>query len=319
MGNRIAIIGAGPIVPFHLKAFSAADLKVIAIAASPNSKNVKLFAEKYKIQKYYLDPQALIDEGEWDGIVIACKPEFLLQYLESALKFNRPILIEKPVALSSDNLKEIGFDHPNVLVAYNRRFYPLIQNLKYEIENSSPLFANVEIPEKIDFNLNLEFSNPVVLNSVHMFDLVRYLFGSFNVIAMSHLARVATTLSLTANDKHLINMVINYNASANFSITIDSQPTRYVLRPLELLTEISGMEVIEPSENIPVRRYTPLVVRERITDENSKLFKPGFLGQAKEFSALLHGQPIKNGATLYDAYCAILMAEQIIKTQNDFI
>ena len=313
MGNRIAIIGAGAIVPFHLKAFSAADLKVTAIAASPNSKNVKLFAEKYKIKKYYLDPQALIDEGEWDGIVIACKPEFLLQYLESALKFNRPILIEKPVALSSNDLKEIGFDHPNVLVAYNRRFYPLIQNLKYEIENSSPLFASIEIPEKIDFKSNLQFSNPLILNSVHMFDLVRFLFGSLNVNAMSHLDRVVTTLSLTANDKHLINMVINYNASANFSITIDSQPTRYVLRPLELLTKISGMQVIEPTESIPVRRYQPLVVGEQITDKNSNLFKPGFLGQAREFFEMLQGEPIKNGATLFDSYCAILMAEQIIK------
>lgn len=308
--KKLAIIGAGPIIPFHIQAARGVGLKVEHISSSPNSPSLKQFAIEHKINNYYMNSQdLLLKESEWDGIVIACQSKYLSEYLKSALKTGKPILVEKPVTLTSQEIEEIGLDHTNVLVGYNRRFYPVIADLKNKIKEMSPVFATIEIPEKIDFTSDLKSLNPLVLNSVHMFDLTHYLFGELKLISITHLKKQATTITFTSPKNHLVQMILNYNASANFSITVDSGSRRFMLKPLEMLTIFDQMHVNQPTKSMPVKTYSPIQISQVQTDDKASIFKPGFYYQYEEFHSMLKGQNVANGATLRDAYNALKIAE----------
>ena len=108
-------------------------------------------------------------------------------------------------------------------------------------------------------------------------------------------------------------MTLNYNSPANFSISIDYFPKKYVLKPLEVLTEYCGMKVLEPDASVPVRRYQPEIEMQRFSENILSGIKPGFKNQYQEFSSMVHGNPRKIGASLNDALAAIKLAEEVTK------
>ena len=73
------------------------------------------------------------------------------------------------------------------------------------------------------------------------------------------------------------------------------------------------MEVVEASEDYPVRRYVPKIVNSgNVFIKKSKDFKPGFLEQANEMKNILHGKTPKISASLFDAYKAQKMLIEIL-------
>ena len=81
--QKIVIIGTSPIVSFHIKALREAGLEPIAIASSNlNSTNVENFAIKNKISKFFPNWKKMLDEQEYDGILIATKIEHTIEILE---------------------------------------------------------------------------------------------------------------------------------------------------------------------------------------------------------------------------------------------
>lgn len=155
---------------------------------------------------------------------------------------------------------------------------------------------------------------PVLSNSVHVLDLLGFLFGELNISYIQHLNSVGSLVTLTSNRGDLILIKMNYNASANFSITIDAAPVRFILKPLEILTIIDGMEVKLPDKHVPVRRYEPNVRDQKFADLS---FKPGFINQFKEFKSMLDGESRVKGASLNDTLNTIRLVENIIRDYHE--
>ena len=75
------------------------------------------------------------------------------------------------------------------------------------------------------------------------------------------------------------------------------------------------MEVVEASEDYPVRRYVPKMVDNgNVFIKKSKDFKPGFLEQALEFKNIILGGNRLILANIDDAFKAADLADKIIKT-----
>ena len=88
---------------------------------------------------------------------------------------------------------------------------------------------------------------------------------------------------------------------------------RLDLFPFEKFQLYDGMKVIEPSDKYPVRQYVPNEVDSgTVFDNMPPQIKPGFLGQAREFSGLIDGKLPTVGANMADAYNAQVIAEQIL-------
>ena len=316
--KKIAIIGCGNIAEFHIPALREAGLECVHCASSLNSKTIDQFAARHKIDKAWTDPKKLARaKDQWDGMVIAASVEPTLDLLKIVARSGKPVLVEKPVATSSERLAEFSTQSPsNIIVAYNRRYYNTVQKAREFAANKMNLRAIMTLPE----NVSSEFRDPYFLvheNSVHGFDMLSFIFGR---ISVEHVETASTDnpyfgrhAILKSSAGHLINLIMNWKAPANFTLSLDDANHRLDLFPFEKFQLYDGMKVIEPSDKYPVRQYVPNQVDSgTVFDNMPPQIKPGFLGQALEFKDLIDGKLPTIGANLTDAYNAQVIAEQIL-------
>lgn len=316
--KAIAIIGTGKIAGFHVKALQEVGLNVEHVASSLASKTCKSFAKQYSIRKCWNNPLELINEGDWDALVILTPTESTLATLQNAMEFDRPILVEKPITHDSRALKNLNIHRKDVMVGYNRRFYPEIQKLKEIISKTTTVNLFVEIPEKIPEILldKRKTFYPVFQNSVHVLDLIQFLVGTLKLesrMESEKLRGVSHISALLKSDKgHDVNLLFSFNAPTNFSITVDVGIDRYILRPLEEINIFSGISIIEPNEKKPYREYKPNLVSSMRSDPMEYKLKPGFFLQALAFRNLVDGKSNENFATLESTYDLIVLTEKIL-------
>jgi len=318
---NLSVIGCGNIAQFHIPAMKDAGFNVVAVAGSLNSKSVHIFAEKHNIKKVYNNPLDLISNiSEWDALLILSPVSTIIQYLERAAPYGKPILTEKPVALDHTLLEHL-IKYNNIRVAYNRRFYSGVSFAKKHVEKCLNPLIKVIIPEgRVDPDHNVDFPDRMPLltyeNSVHIFDTLNYISGNISWKAVSNIKGHDKYIGVAALGNSVNGATVQldsyFNTPDNFSISIVSENERLEMRPIEVTSLYQGMEVNEPTENMPIRIYSPIKIK-GIIDSTVNGYKPGFLGQAKDFMKYCTGDEHCYGADIYDAYLALKLAHSLIE------
>ena len=310
--KQIVLIGTSQIMQYHASALKESGLNLQAVASSNlhSSSQVK-FASRNNIPKNFSNWKELLDQEQYDGIIIGTRIESTLEILEYAIKQNVPILVEKPVSVNSTDLKNlIKKSHKLIMVGFNRRFYRTVNTLKnlIEIENT-PVIANMVIPE---FDLQNFFTN-----SIHSIDLLRYVFGDIKLEFAKKLIKnkmvngVTATFSNKKND--LIQLTGIWNAPANVSLSVFSEKKQFELKPYETLKIFDDLKVIEPTANEPIRKYAPKLMEQIDLEPIDKKFKPGFFQQSNAFSELIKTKKKSNyAATLTDTLHSIEICEKLL-------
>lgn len=318
---RLAIIGTGEIAGFHVSAARAAGFVVEHIAARANSVTPELFGQKYEIPNVWSDPNELIRQSSlWDAIILAASTEAMVPLVELAIETGKPILAEKPVGTTARALTHLIDRSAQVLVGFNRRFYAPVQSAKRFIESGGPCLMHLELPEDvpIDPKTGARDLKAVRLNSVHGFDLVNYLAAGLTIVDVHHVHPVGERrggiLVLQSSKGDICTISANWNAPANFSLSIDREGERFELRPLEYGALYRGMRVIEPTPETPIRKYVPQRVAEVLPDQDSINFKPGFVAQCRALLDLIDGKRSPIAAGLRDAQLSLEIAEALIVT-----
>ncbi len=101
---------------------------VISIA-SRNIKKAKKIAKKFQIPKYFGSYQELLDDKEIEAVYIPLPNHLHVKWAEKALQAGKHVLLEKPVALSSEEAKKLQAEakkHPTlkIMEAFMYRFHP---------------------------------------------------------------------------------------------------------------------------------------------------------------------------------------------------
>ena len=110
--QKIVVIGASPIVIFHIKALKEVGLEPIAIASSNvDSTTIEKFALENNIAKHYSDWKKMLRDEVFDGILIASRIESTIAILHESIKYNVPILVEKLSSKSPQELKNTIYIH----------------------------------------------------------------------------------------------------------------------------------------------------------------------------------------------------------------
>lgn len=320
---RVAFIGTGNIANMHAPAFREAGFDITAVCARPGSDRARSFAQKHGVPHVFEDAAHLLAARDmWDALLIAVATDSTLEILEAATPSKAPILVEKPVALRSEELARNRSGYPQVLVAYNRRFYPQAQRLKQEAEAGGPAIAHMMLPDALKIPDRPQ-DDPTYLrrffeNSVHGLDLLRFVFGELQI---EHVSRVHTpggalagfAATLRACERGtVIQLTANWRAPANFGMTLYRLDRRIEMVPFEAGAVYKGMQVIDPTPEMPIRQYVPKL-HERIAIPAEDLqFKPGFVEQSRSLRSLLEGRGPGPAATLEDAYQAIRLAEELV-------
>lgn len=299
---RVAFIGCGGICDYHAAAMKAAGLEITAVCSRPGSRTPYDFAARHGIPRVLDGPDRLLEARElWDALVIAVPPEATLPLLRRAVAMGVPVLVEKPAARTAAGLKPFTGQELPVIVGYNRRFYPPVRRLRELVGGSrEPFVGHLVIAEPVEepegdrgFDAAQAFARRVRANGVHALDLLRFVMGPLQIawaqpVQGADGRPTGIAASLFAPDSgSRITVSATWNAPANVSLSLMRPGLRAVLEPLEELRLYRSLERIEPTAELPLRRYVPRLGEKVVLDEVDLTHKPGFYRQARALRALV--------------------------------
>lgn len=159
---KVGFIGAGSFAQSFLlpnvKKFDHVSFTGIATALGNDSRTV---ADKYGFSFASGDPADIVNSDEINTVFVATRHNLHAENVIQCLKHGKNVFVEKPLALTQDELNEIFTvyqnalngkpNSPRLMVGFNRRFAPLIQKLKNELKGS---------PVAINYRINACFIPP---------------------------------------------------------------------------------------------------------------------------------------------------------------
>lgn len=224
----IGIIGAGnftsKVILPNLKYIKNIELNTI-ISKSGLSSN--LLMKKYSFINNSTNSDFIFDNKKIDTVFITSRHDSHSKFICNALKTNKNIFVEKPMAINNEQLEEIRALVPKskskIFVDFNRRFSPHIKKMK-------TLISKISIPKAININVNsgmidkdhwtqdLKIGGGRIIGEVcHFIDLALFLSGSkiknWNVVKMK--SQKNDTLSISFEYENGSIATINYFSNGN--------------------------------------------------------------------------------------------------------
>jgi polar amino acid transport system substrate-binding protein len=182
----IGFIGAGSFAQSYLlpNAKAGGALDTVVTRTGVNAKNV---ATKFGFANSSTNPDEILKKDSINTLFIATQHDTHAKYVVEGLKHNKAVFVEKPLALTYEELEEVRRTYtsqPNILmVGFNRRFSDVAVRAKKE-------FASVTEPLVMNFRVNAGFipkdhwtqrepGGGRILGEVcHFIDLMQYFAGS---------------------------------------------------------------------------------------------------------------------------------------------
>jgi polar amino acid transport system substrate-binding protein len=147
---NVGFIGAGSfaqsyLIP-HSKSYGA-SLDTVVTTKGITSKNV---AQKFNFNNSSSNSKDIFSNQEINTVFIATPHNSHANYVIDALKANKNVFVEKPLAMNYDELDEVKKAYQNntnrLMVGFNRRFAPVSVAIKKEFENiGEPIFVNIRV------------------------------------------------------------------------------------------------------------------------------------------------------------------------------
>jgi len=202
---KLGLIGLGYIGKVHLFNCLRLDSAVL-VAVSDISKKALNLAQKMGIGKTYKDYKALLEDKDIDAVIIALPNYLHLQCATEAAEAGKHILVEKPLARSVKEGKQIMSavrkNNVKLMVGYPFRFSSAFKALKNRIESgelgeiqiayatdiaSGPFLHRSEgnIPRPVPewwFNKKLTGGGALLDLGIHLINLTRWYFGEIKNI-----------------------------------------------------------------------------------------------------------------------------------------
>lgn len=107
MKTRIALIGAGYISDYHARGLQKAPNTEIVAVVSKQLENAKNFALKYNIENSYSTISDLLENTDFDAVVISTPNSFHAPYAIEFLNIGKDVFIEKPMAMNAEEGERI--------------------------------------------------------------------------------------------------------------------------------------------------------------------------------------------------------------------
>jgi len=208
---KIGILGLGSIGTRHGENLRTLGHQVVGY--DPASERMSAFNENC----VHADRKGLLTWA--DAVVIATPSDTHLSCLTDALSFRKPVLIEKPIYLRSDDvvarlLDAAERDKIQVYVGYNLRFHPCVVLAREWLRGGAigrPIFASF-----ICAQLNTKYTDDLVLNWSHEIDLACHLLGEAELRStMIELEREITIGLAHAGETFVANSVVHLNYVSN--------------------------------------------------------------------------------------------------------
>ncbi|MFX0202005.1 MAG: bi-domain-containing oxidoreductase, partial [Candidatus Hodarchaeota archaeon] len=244
----IGMIGAGnftrnTILPI-IKKMNFLNLRGIATETGISARDIQ---EKIGFDYSSANAKEIIEDVKIDTVIIATRHDTHSKLVAEALRKNKNVFVEKPLAVSSIQLQEVTKCHSSskgiLMVGFNRRFSSLVQEIKNAFANKrSPIAVNYRINAGIipaeHWYQDLEKGGGRIIGEgCHFVDLIQFITGEkpIRVYAES----LSTGNKLLANDD-TVNLTIKLSGGSIATINyIACGDASYPKERIEVLGENS--------------------------------------------------------------------------------
>lgn len=181
---NVGFIGAGSFAQSYLipnVKTAGASLDTVVTTKGITSKNV---AEKFGFNHTSSNADDVMENPQINTVFIATPHNSHAQYAISALKANKHVFVEKPLAMTQEELKDVeaAYKEANValMVGFNRRFADVSKAIKKAFENlTEPVFVNIRVNAgfipKEHWTQNPEIGGGRIIGEMcHFIDLMQY-------------------------------------------------------------------------------------------------------------------------------------------------
>ena len=184
MGFKICAIGCGRHATWvhgpSFAKYAALNPDVeLAACCDTDPEKAGLYSEKFGFKHYYTDLDKLLECEKPDAVSLVVPLEVTAQLAERILEKGYPLIMEKPPGRSGEEVRRLikAADKNNVRnrVAFNRRYSPLIRDLKGRLEKN---FKPGDI-QSISYNMIRigRRDGDFWTTAIHAVDAVRYIAG----------------------------------------------------------------------------------------------------------------------------------------------
>lgn len=184
----LGIIGSGnftnaTVLPILSKL--KADIKYLS---SSSGLSGTLLAKKHKIPYSTTNNDDILNDSEVDAVIITTRHSAHARMCITALHAGKHVFVEKPLALSLQEIDEINEvyvqSNKTLTVGFNRRFSPFIQDIKQKLEVTNlpiNVIATINAGEIPTNHWTQDMSiggGRIIGEACHFIDLITYLSGS---------------------------------------------------------------------------------------------------------------------------------------------
>ena len=249
----VGLIGCGGRGRGHVRALHAlVDIELVAVC-DPVATNREQVGDEWDVERRYADVEAMLDAEELTAAIVATPAHLNAEAALPCLERGIDTLLEKPPGMSLDQtraLKEAAeASGARGMVGWNRRFDPLVLQVREEIESRGPIYqlvgefhksmsrfiAGGRFPEIVMDNMLLE-------SPIHAIDLVRHL-GGAPVAEVHSFVRRASAYK----DVHAALVVFENDCVAQIcaNYTTDARLERYEIHGRDISAYIEGISTCE--------------------------------------------------------------------------
>lgn len=193
------IIGCGDVTEIKSgPAFNKVKHSKLVAVMRRNAEKAKDYAERHKVPLWYDNADDLLNNDAINAIYIATPPSSHMEYALKALKLNKNVYLEKPMALNAKEAKQIcealKLSKAKLTVAHYRRQLPMFLKVKQLIDNGeigTIICADIQLlqPLKTDmitvtednWRANKSISGGGYFHDLapHQLDLIYYFLGDY--------------------------------------------------------------------------------------------------------------------------------------------
>ena len=194
---NVGFIGAGNYASRMLiPAFKKAGARLHTISSSGGT-NAAIHGRKNGFEYATSDTDELLVNSEIDVVAIATRHNSHAQFVIKALKAGKHVFVEKPLALTLEEIEEIqrtfdGAASCRLMVGYNRRFAPQVKIMKELLEQTNQPKSFVMLMNAGCISPDHWTQDPevgggrIIGEACHLIDLMRFLSGSSIISVQGH-------------------------------------------------------------------------------------------------------------------------------------
>lgn len=219
----IGIIGAGNFTKLTLLPNLYSLKANVKFISSAEGLNATVLGKKYGIPGITTQYNEILKDEETDSVIITTRHDMHARIVKDAILADKNILVEKPLCLTVDELNEIekvvreNKYSKTLMVGFNRRYAPLIQNIKKMVND--PSRSNIVItvnagyipPESWVHDMRTG-GGRIVGEACHFIDLAAYLSAS---TVVSVFATQLGNQFAASSDNVIINLKMANGAQAS--------------------------------------------------------------------------------------------------------